>query len=336
MEVKEEKEETKMVFSDIVELTDEMKQMSLLSLVQKGMPKESAETLYDMGIHTLGELLTTDTDKIYNGMMNLPYYCGYWETRKFIMSMGLFFDDDHLEWKNAGISDEIAMVKIKNLEISPRLKNTLTKSGSLTYFGELLTTDYDDIMHMRSMGDEQMIELKNYIHSLGFSLPNEEMTIKELKESFKEKGITMIGEALDLDGRISTVLYRNGIYTVEDLINFGPKVYELVGMGNIKSRKLALALKNKNIELGDAIVLPAGTPVAIRPTEIIVNRAKEENGSIKKRIEDKEKLLAEYDKLMEERNSLIAREQKLDEEIAAKITQLSSMQKEEGSSYGRK
>ena len=92
----------------------------------------------------------------------------------------------------------------------------------------------------------------------------------------------------------------------------------------------------KNIELGDAIVLPAGTPVAIRPTEIIVNRAKEENGSIKKRIEDKEKLLAEYDKLMEERNSLIAREQKLDEEIAAKITQLSSMQKEEGSSYGRK
>lgn len=336
MKMEEQKEKAKTFSSDLVELTDEMKQMPISKLIEKGMSKDSFETLCKMGIYTLGELLSAKTDIIYHATKKTSYYSGYWAIRKAVMDMGLFFNDDHLKWESSGISDEIAMVRINNLDLSPRLKNALIKRGGLTYLGDLLTTDYEDVKHIRVIGEEGIIELKNYIHSLGFSLPNEKPTMKELKESFKEKGIPMVGETLNLDGQVSGVLYKNGIYTLEDLINFGPKVFELIGIGDVKKKKLAEALKARNIELGASIVLPAETPFAIRPTEIIVNRAKEENESIKKRIDTKEKLLAEYEKLLEERSSLIAREQKLDEEIAAKVAQLSSMQKEEVSSYGRK
>lgn len=329
------KEETKTFSSDIVELTDEMKQMPISKLVEKGMTQDSFDTLSKMGIHTLGELLAANTDSIYHATKNDQYYSEYWRIRRIVMSMGLFFNDDHLEWESAGISDGIAMIQINNLELSTRLKTALTRSG-INYLGDLLTTDYEKIIHIRNLGEDGIIELKNYIHSLGFSLPNEEITMKELKESFKEKGIPMVGETLELDVKISGLLYRNGIYTIEDLINFGSKVYELIGMGDVKKKKLKAALKAKNIELGNSIVLPAGTPIAIRPTEIIVKRLQDENEEIKNRIDTKEKLLVEYDKLMKERSSLIAREQKLDEEIAAKVAQLSSMQKKEGSSYGRK
>ncbi len=335
-EIMDVKEKNKTFSSDLVELTDEMKQMPISKLIEKGMSKDSFETLCKMGIYTLGELLSTKTDIIYHATTKTSYYSGYWAIRKAVMDMGLFFNDDHLKWESLGISDEIAMVRINNLDLSPRLKNALIKKGDLIYLGDLLTTDYEDVKHIRVIGEEGIIELKNYIHSLGFSLPNEKPTMKELKESFKEKGIPMVGETLNLDGQVSGVLYKNGIYTLEDLINFGPKVYELIGIGDVKKKKLSEALKARNIELGASIVLPAETPFAIRPTEIIVNRAKEENESIKKRIDTKEKLLAEYEKLMEERSNLIAREQKLDEEIAAKVVQLSSMQKEEVSSYGRK
>ena len=336
MGMKEQKEETKIFSSDIVKLTDEIKQMPISKLVEKGMTQDSFDTLSKMRIHTVGELLAANTDSKYYATKKDPYYPGYRGIRKVVMSMGLFFNDDHLKWERAGISDEIAMVRINNLDLSHRLKNALIKKGGLTYLGDLLTTDYKNIMHIRTLGEDGITELKNYIHSLGFSLPNEEATMKELRENFKEKGIPMVGEALELDGKTSGVLYKNGIYTIEDLINFGSKVYELIGMGDVKKKKLEAALKAKNIELGISNALSGGTPVAIRPTEIIVNKAKEENENIKTRIDTKERLLVEYNKLMKERSSLIEREQKLDEEIANKVAQLSSMQKDEGSSYGRK
>ncbi len=328
--------ETKIVYSNMVELTEEMKQMPIEKLADKGMHEKSIEVLTKIGIQTLGQLLATDTDFIHEATLRVPYEARYSSIRKVIMGMGLFFNDDHLRWENAGISDEIAMIPINNLDLSPHVKTTIAKNTCITYFGDLLTTDYEVILHMRNFGEGPLVELKNYIHSLGFSLPNEEITMREIKDSFKAKGIPMVGDTLELDTRTSALLYRNGIYTIDDLVKCGLDVYEIIGMGDVKRKKLATALQAKNIQLGAPVVLPTGTPVAIRPTEENINKIREENLSISKRIDNKEKLLSEYDKLVAERNNLILREQKLDEEIAARVALLSSQQNEEGSNYGRK
>ena len=247
-----------------------------------------------MGIYTLRQLLEYNTDKIYQAMGNL-HYAGYWLVRKAIMDMGLFFLDDHLSWQTAGISDEIAMIPITELDISSRLKNALIKKGGITYLGDLLTTDYENIVSIQNLGEKSIIELKDYIHSLGFSFPNEELTKKEIKESFKAKGIPMVGEALNLNSRTSGILYKHGIYTLEDLINFGQKVYELIGMGDIKCNDLATALQTKNIQLKPTTILSDNKKAAISPNKTIVEQVKKENKSIETRIDIKEKLLGDYE-----------------------------------------
>ena len=320
------------------ELTDEIKELSIYDLVKYGLDEDVIrEVGTKTGISTVGELLKFDTDKLYECLKNGIYYNHYWYVRRSIMGMGLLFDDDRKQMQDAGISDEIALIPIEKLDLTPRLKNTLTKRAGMKFLGELLTTDYSSLAKTRTLGEDGLVELKNYIHSLGFSLQNEEVSMKEIKESYKEKGIPMVQEELNLDGRTAGVLYRNGIYTVQDLVNFGSKVFELVGMGDVKKVALEQAMANKGIQLGTPVVLPTETSIAIRPTGIIVTRAKQDNDVIKSRIENKEKLLAEYDELMKERSELLSREQKLDEEIAAKIAMLqTAQQKEEGTGYGRR
>ena len=77
--------------------------------------------------------------------------------------------------------------------------------------------------------------------------------------------------------------------------------------------------------------------VKILPTKIMINRLKEENSAIKKRIEHKEELVSEYSRLITERQELIEREKKLDAEIAVKMATLQEvMQKGEETGYGRR
>ena len=162
--------------------------------------------------------------------------------------------------------------------------------------------------------------------------------MNEIIAEYKTKRIPMIEEELGLDRKTSGLLYRNGIYTVQDLINFGEKVFELVGMGDIKTQKLKEAIESKGIQLNTEVVITKEEtlkPVAIVPTEKIVSKLKQENTAIKTRISRKEELSIEYDRLIAEKRELIAREQKLDEEIVLKAAMLQSIeQKEEGSNYG--
>lgn len=175
---------------------------------------------------------------------------------------------------------------------------------------------------------------------MGYSLKDEDLLLNERKAEYKAKGIPMVQEELGLDGKTSGVLYRNGIYTLQDLINLGERVFELVGMGDVKAQKLREAIASKGIKLSTEVVFTKeeiSEPIAVMPTEKIVKQLKQENTAIQLRISQKEELSAEYDRLIAKRKELMAIEQKLDEEIASKIAMLQSVdQKEEGVNYGRR
>lgn len=316
------------------ELTEELKNMPLGSI--NNLDEDIISTLQSMGINTLGKLLEANTDQLYN-KFKIPYGSRFWHIRHVVMDIGLLFNDDHLEFEQLGISDDVALITINSLGISNRLKNSLTRQGGINYLGDLLSHDYSRLMRIRTLGEDGLIELKKYIHSLGYKLNNEAPLLTEIQEEYKTRGIPMIQEELGLDAKTCGVLYRNGIYTVQDLVNFGEKVFELVGMGDLKRQKLKEAMESKDIHFGTAVVITPEEPVAVMPTKEVVDRLKQENTAIKIRIGRKQELVSEYDRLLAERQELMTREQKLDEEIASKIAMLQAVeQKGEGANYGRK
>ena len=317
------------------DVTEDLKNMSLDSL---NIADEDIAILKSMGISTLGDLLGASTTQLYD-RLKTGIFSRYCEIRNTVMDMGLLFTDDHAEYEQLGISDDVALIPIRNLGLSPRVKKVLTR-GQIYYLGDLLARDFESLFSVRNLGEDGIVEIKKYIHSLGYSLKDEKLLLNEIKAEYKAKGIPMVQEELDLDGKTSGVLYRNGIYTVQDLINFGARVFELVGMGDVKARKLREALTSKGIKLSTEFVFTNeenSEPIAIMPTEKTVEQLKQENTAIQLRISRKEKLSAEYDRLIAERKELMAREQQLDEEIASKIAMLQSVnQKEEGVNYGRR
>ena len=316
------------------ELTEEVRNMSIDAL--DGMEEDYSEALKSVGITTLGELLNTNTDQLYD-ILKTQYASGYWPIRNAVMKMGFLFNDDHLEFERLGISDDVALIPINNLGISTRLKNSLARRGKIYFFGDLLSRDYASLIRLRNLGEESLTELKKYVHSLGYTLKDEEPTLSDIQEEYKAKGIPMLQEELGLDSRTCGVLYRNGIYTVQDIMNYGENIFSLVGMGDLKAQKLKEAMKSKNVYFGTTVTIPSEGPAAVMPSKEVVDYLKQENTAIKVRIKLKEDLISEYDRLIEERHELMLREKKLDEEIADRVAILQSIeQNEEVKSYGGK
>ena len=312
------------------DLTDELKSIPLELI--NGLTESDIRTLQSWNINTLGKLLQTNTDKLY-GAFGYRYIR---EIRPAVMKMGVLFDDDRLAFEDSGISDDIALIPIDNLGISNKVKNALKRQVNIVFLGDLLIYDYENLLRIRTLGEDGIIELKKYIHSLGYKFKNEKPFFIEIRNEYKEKGIPMIQDELSLDLKTCGTLYRHGIYTVQDLLNCGEKVFELVGIGYIGARNLKEAMETKNITFGQQTIINS-KETAILPTKTMIDRLKQENLAIQKRIDYKEELVTEYNKLITERQDLIAREQKLDEEIALKIAMLQDeMQKGEETNYGRR
>ena len=232
------------------DVTEDLKNMSLDSLNIDG---EDIAVLKSMGISTLGDLLGASTTQLYD-RLKTGILSRYWGIRNTVMDMGLLFTDDHAEYEELGISDDVALIPIRNLGLSTRVKNALTRKGQIYYLGDLLARDFESLVRIRNLGEDGIVEIKKYAHSLGYSLKDEDLLLKERKAEYKAKGIPMVQEELGLDGKTSGVLYRNGIYTLQDLINLGERVFELVGMGDVKAQKLREAIASKGIKLSTEIV----------------------------------------------------------------------------------
>lgn len=231
------------------------------------------------------------------------------------------------EYDSLSLTSEIANIPIMSLELPSKLKQALTKNLIWT-FGDLLTTDYKILLKTNNLGEIYLRVLKNYVHSLGYILKNEEPTLKETLETLKEKGIKLLEETID-NQRICMVLYRNGIYSIEDLLNFGPDVFNLVGFGPVKKQQLLQKMQELNLSFKTPS-LECLQQNAIF-TDGTFEQARIGNNEIRIRIDQKEKLIAEYDRLMAEKQQLLAREQELNRLIEAKLSVMNEV-----ISHGRK
>ena len=72
------------------------------------------------------------------------------------------------------ISDEYIFMKISNLNIPDDIKDILIAHG-INYLGDLLITNYSQLMKILKFNEEYIKVLENLIYELGFTFPSEEV-----------------------------------------------------------------------------------------------------------------------------------------------------------------
>jgi hypothetical protein len=116
------------------------------------------------------------------------------------------------------------------------------------------------------------------------------------------------------------ILYKNGIYTLDDLIKYGSRVLELPNYGPLRRKQLLERLN----ELGVTLVV-AKEGETRESTQELINTVRQENSEIRLRIESKQAMLLEYEDLLRERAELRMREAELDQLIESKLKELGGM-----------
>ncbi len=233
------------------------------------------------------------------------------------------------------LPENIANTPIKDLELSNRIKNSLTKRMRITTLGQLLRTDYNYFLRAcrchSYLGELAIKEIKDFIHNLGYIFPNEYPSMKEITNAKKAKGIKLL-EDYGFSTRLCGALYRNGIFTLEDLQAVGSVVEKLEGVGPIKVKelyekleKLQIGLEDKTpetVKLANPKLVANGLEFA--PTVEKMQELQQSNEEIRNRIAQKELLLKEYEEILREREDLLKKERELDDLIAKKLQELSN------------
>jgi len=325
--------ETKKLSTLKRDLTDSDKSLVVELL---DLSDEITRRLKGKNINTLGDLLNTDIEHLRLIFPDQKYFVGY--IADAVHKKGACLKN---EYADLNISEDVALIPIEVLDLSPRVKKRFKYAG-LKVFGDLLSYNADELLRIRQFGEDCLKEVKDYLKLFGYSLKDDAPTIDEVRQKLKAEGAHLLEEIFS--NKVYLVLYRNGIYTIEDLQNYGPEVNNLFGMGALRRRELAEKMTAYNIQFNinaKKIEIPTNgetkedAPKAVvMPTEEVVAEAKRENDAIRARIEKKEALVAEYDRLLQERQELLAREQELDALIATKLKDMNDVKV--GATHGRK
>ena len=232
------------------------------------------------------------------------------------------------EYKGINITLEEANVRLEDLvDLDKHIVKMLQRSLDIRTLGELLTTDYDEILKARNIGEHYMEVLKDYVHNKGYVIKNEAESLREILLNKRKEGIQLLEDVID-SPKVYLILYRNGIYTLEDLINYGPKALELPGYGPLRRKELIEKMKELGIEFQVDVVINGEKGTV--PTKTLIDEVRRENKEIRERIEQKSALLLEYEELIKEREELLIREKELDAAIESKLKELG------GSAYVKK
>ena len=207
-------------------------------------------------------------------------------------------------------------------ELSTRTKNALTRGLYTATIADLLELDYEQIRRARRLGAQGLEEIKDYLHSIGYSIKGEEETIEEIIKIKKAEGLILLEETIS-DPKLYLPLYRAEIYTLEDLQNRATEIPNINGYGPTKQQLLKEALA----KIGISLILSENIGSYITPTPSIsalIEEQKAENQSIKERLRQKRELIEEYKSLIAEKESLLAEEKELDTIIAEQRNNLGS------------
>lgn len=230
--------------------------------------------------------------------------------------------------RNVSVPEDLARTSVTQLQLSEYLMKRLLWSNILD-LGTLLNTDYETFKNMRNVGEKYLKELIDYVHSLGYTIKGEENFLSGILEEKRARGIKLL-EDYGFSPRIYLTLYRNGIYTLEELLEYGREVNNLKRFGPLRQKELA----DKMQELGISFV--EKQPIELRiqtakllpdggsslPSDETISQLIADNNSIRTMINRKTQLLKQYESLLKERQELLAREQELDSQIQEKLKAL--------------
>lgn len=285
-------------------------------------------TLKKAGIKNIGHLINCPQTNVV-ALLNIINYSGYVVVRNALMENGFLFEFDKKIYEQFNIPRGYIFTKIEDLPLTSRVINSLRHNG-IRYFGDLLTTDYIKIIRLRNIGPNSVKELRDFVHSLGYNFPGEKDSYKDIMERYQAQGIPLVGEVLNFNNDIANPLYRAGIFTVDDLKYYGPKVFEINGIGKLAKEKIKEAMENHGIAF-ETREKPILMPENI--TEDTLEKEQLISEEIKARIEKKRELARKFEDLMQERKELLAYEKKLDQKIADAINKYKALGVNDG--FGR-
>ena len=206
------------------------------------------------------------------------------------------------------------------LNLSNKVIKCLHKRGIYT-LRELLDTEYNDIKKTKRLGEAGVEEIRNALKPFGFTLKNADQAWEVQREKRIEEGYQLL-ETYGWPKEIYSLLYQNGIFTLEDVENNLGKIETIKNYGPKRQSLLRQYLKQTNIE---EVALDSRTSSKVKIEEEkgleerlfrLNQKKKKKNKEQREKVEKKEALVTEYYRLLEEQAELQERERKADEELA--------------------
>ncbi|HIR48988.1 MAG TPA: hypothetical protein IAB35_03325 [Candidatus Faecimonas gallistercoris] len=208
---------------------------------------------------------------------------------------------------------EFLQTLIKELDISNYTKGRLLNHGIETV-EDLLKIDYEDLTKLRQLGKKGLKEISTFLHQMGYKIKNEESDKEVKREQLKEEGKVLL-EDLGLKRELYSILYREGIFTLQELNNHWKEIPEIKGYGPRRQIQLSEQLSFLGIKVTEeGLQIPEEVTQTIDNQEEI-NKLVEKPGE-KQTQEERDKLLALQQSLLAEKQQLQLREQEIDKELA--------------------
>lgn len=208
---------------------------------------------------------------------------------------------------------EFLQTLIKELDISNYTKGRLLNHGIETV-EDLLKIDYEDLTKLRQLGKKGLKEISTFLHQMGYKIKNEESDKEVKREQLKEEGKVLL-EDLGLKRELYSILYREGIFTLQELNNHWKEIPEIKGYGPRRQIQLSEQLSFLGIKVTEeGLQIPEEVTQTIDNQEEI-NKLVEKPGE-KQTQEERNKLLALQQSLLAEKQQLQLREQEIDKELA--------------------
>lgn len=179
-----------------------------------------------------------------------------------------------------------SFIKISDLNLSKTLKHVLCKRLDLVTLQDLLNIDYSILINTRGIGRKKIEELTNCVESFGFTLLDYQKPLQDIKQEKKMQGAKLL-EEWGFNLTLCSSLYKNNLFTLEDLIACGRNVYNLKGIGS----KNGMAIWKKMQELDISFPKPLDVDEELFGS---LEQLHKENDKIRQDLKEKRTVLKKY------------------------------------------
>lgn len=207
---------------------------------------------------------------------------------------------------------EILQITLKDLGIKKRTRKRLSLYNIET-LEDLLQIDYEDLTKIRQLGIGGLKEIKGALHNAGYKIKNEDKSQEVQKEKLKQEGKVLL-EELGFSPQAYSLLYREGIFTLQQLSNRWREIPIIKGYGPNRQRQL----------LDQLTILGVGREGLLIPKEVEqqaieqekLNKSAKEEQKQSEDIKRRNILIEMQQSLLKEKQALRIREQEIDNELA--------------------